>query len=134
MPTSDAGAPIAGGERGAMPASTSHPRPKIEAAKAVLKLVLLLTAVQGAKLEDQEKKEGEEESFEEPKIFMVVFSLLVVVRTVVVTWMWKVGVSHVLPLLPAAHSEDGRSRPAEVDATLQAEEPGISEEVSAVQF
>ena len=115
-----------------MPASTSHVSRKIEAAKAVLKLVLLLTAV--AKSEDEEKKEGEEESLEEFKISMVVFSLLVVVRTVVFQWMWKVGVGHALPLLPAAHSEDGRSRPAEVDATPQAEEPGIPEEVSAVQF
>ena len=96
--------------------------------------MLLLTAVQGAKSEDEEKKAGEEESFEELKSFMVVFSLLVVVRTVVFQWMWKVGVGHALPLLPAAHSEDGRSRPAEVDATPQAEEPGIPEEVSAVQF
>ena len=67
MPTSDAGAPTAGGERGAMPASISHASPKIEAAKAVLKLVLLSTAVQGAKSEDEEKKEGEEESLEEFK-------------------------------------------------------------------
>ena len=131
-PAPDAGAPTAGGERGAMPASNGHPSPKIEAAKAVLKVVLLLAAVQGAQSEGEENKGGkEEESFKEFEVFMVVFNLLVVVMTMAFQWMWKVGVSRVFPSLPTQEGEDGRSHPAEVDAAPQAEEPEVPEELSS---
>eukprot|EP00435_Cladocopium_sp_Y103_P024814 s584_g6.t1 len=131
-PALDAGAPTAGGEQGAMPASTSHPSSKEAAAKAVLKILLVFSAIQQAKSEDGkgEEKKGEE-SYEEFKILMVVLSFVVVVMTVVFQWMWKVGVSRFFPVLPTHEGEDGRSHPAEVDVTPQAEEQSVPSESSA---
>ena len=131
-PAPDSGAPTAGGEQGAMPASTSHPSSKEAAAKAVLKILLVFSAIQLAKSEDGEGEEKKgEESYEEFKILMVVLSLVVVMMTVVFQWMWKVGVSRFFPVLPTHEGEDGRSHPAEVDVTPQAEEQSVPSESSA---
>ena len=99
----------------------SQKKQKIE---KILQVVTIATLVVAAKTQEEEEEEREDYNLD---LVVILYSIFIVIVTLIAQWMWKVGVrQHSLGWSSQNSQEDG-SRPAEVEQKEEEEEENFQE-------